>query len=165
MPHLRENAVSLCFRHSLGIVQFEDHVLDVFQESRQLNPWSRESGGQLFCRFSGEKLLIEHATKPGDGDKRSRYSFWPNRKKEQGDINSQFEQNLHYIGDWHTHPESMPKPSGDDIRKMQAIYRKSIHSLSCMILVVVGKEKIPEGLWVGIIDHEDVFEAELTIIK
>lgn len=41
---------------------------------------------------------------------------------------------------------------------MQAIYRESIHCLRYMVLVIVGKEKTPTGLWVGIISHEDVFE-------
>lgn len=150
--------MSLCFRGYHGIVQLDDNVLEVFQKSRQLRPWAKEAGGQLFCRFAKGIMMIERATRPGVGDKRGRYSFWPLRKKEQKEIDCQFEKGLHYIGDWHTHPESIPKPSGEDIRKMQAIYRESIHCLRYMVLVIVGKEKTPTGLWVGIISHEDVFE-------
>jgi len=160
MPGLRESTVSLIFHNSHGIVQFDDNVLEVFQKSRQLRPWKREAGGQLFCRFAEEKMLIEGATTPGFGDKRGRYSFWPSRKKEQREIDGQFEKGLHYIGDWHTHPENIPQPSGEDILKMQAIYRESIHRLRWMILVIVGKEKIPAGLWVGIVDREDVFAVK-----
>ncbi|OGQ95901.1 MAG: hypothetical protein A2521_02895 [Deltaproteobacteria bacterium RIFOXYD12_FULL_57_12] len=159
MPSLRETVVTLCFRSSFGIVQFADNVLEIFQKSRQLKPWAKEAGGQLFCRFAEGKVLVEWATRPGQGDKRSRYFFWPNRPKEQKDINGQFEQGLHYIGDWHTHPEPIPKPSGEDIGKMQAIYRESIHSLKYMILVVVGREKIPEGLWVGFIFRKSTVKA------
>ena len=151
--------MNLCFLSPYGIVQFDDNVLKVFQKSRQLRPWAKEAGGQLFCRLAEGKMLIELATRPGVCDKRARYSFWPNRKKEQREINGQFEEGLHYIGDWHTHPESIPKPSEEDIRKMQAIYRESSHCLSHMVLVVIGQEKIPRGLWIGFVDHKSVIEV------
>jgi integrative and conjugative element protein (TIGR02256 family) len=163
MHRLWEIAVSLWFSNSLVIVHFSDNVLDVFQRSRQLKPWAKEAGGQLFCLFEEGKVLIEGATRPGHGDKRSRYSFWPNRSKEQKDINGQFEQGLHYIGDWHTHPERIPNPSGEDIRKMQAVYRESIHCLKYMILVIVGQEKLPTGLWVGYVSHNSVVGEALLI--
>jgi len=138
--------------------------LEIFKKNRQLKPWAKETGGQLFCHFEEEKVIVEQATKPRYGFKSGRYYFWLNREKEQKEIYGQFEQSLHYIGDWHTHPESYPKPSIEDIRKMQAIYRESTHSLKYMILVVVGKEKLPEGLWVGIVDYEDdIIELEHTV--
>ena len=74
----------------------------------------------------------------------------------------QFSSGLHYIGDWHTHPEDIPEPSGVDINKMQAIFRKSDHQLKGMLLVVVGRGTAPDGLWVGIVTDHDAVQAKLT---
>lgn len=155
--------MSLRFRCSRGTVEFSDAVLRTFHDNRQLSFWSRESGGQLFFRYAEDNIiLVVLATGPGAGDKRSRYSFWPNRKREQLEIESAFNAGLHYIGDWHSHPEDIPSPSSDDETKMHGIFIRSEHQLENMLFVIVGRNTCQNGLWVGFIDHNRTIE--LTVV-
>ena len=36
---------------------------------------------------------------------------------------------LHFVGDWHTHPEAVPTPSSSDIRTIKEAVAKSRHHL------------------------------------
>lgn len=143
--------MSLRYRCSLGNIEFTDVVLEVFQKNRQTRSWSREAGGQLFCRFVGATVFIERATNPGGEDKRNRYSFWPSRKKEQREIDDLFACGQHYIGDWHTHPQTAAMPSSEDIRKIRSIFGESEHILKFMVLVIVGQKSDELGLCVGVV--------------
>jgi integrative and conjugative element protein (TIGR02256 family) len=60
-----------------------------------------------------------------------------------------FEQGLHYVGDWHTHPEPIPHPSATDTAEILDIFRCSKHELAAMLLVIVGQSTFPKGLFVG----------------
>lgn len=153
--------MSLCFSSPLGQIEFSAEVLDVFNRHRQTRLWSKEAGGQLFCKLEKERILVAHATEPRRGDKRSRFSFWPNRKREQRDIETLFSAGLHYIGDWHTHPQETPSPSSEDIEKIKAIFRESEHVLKGMLLVVVGKSNARGGVWCGVVSGNGVERLRL----
>jgi integrative and conjugative element protein (TIGR02256 family) len=154
--------LSLCFDSPLGYIEFSAAVLDIFNRHRQTRFWSREAGGQLFYRVKDNKIIIDYATEPMHRDKRSRFSFLPNRKQEQLDIDVMFVDGLHYIGDWHTHPEDVPNPSGEDANKMKAIFRESKHVLAGMLLVVVGRQQTSSGLWCGIVDDKGLMQLNLA---
>ena len=64
-------------------------------------------------------------------------------------IESYFDQGLHYVGDWHTHPEKHPTPSADDLRSIAECFRQSTHELLGFLLVILGTGDPPAGLWVG----------------
>jgi hypothetical protein len=59
-------------------------------------------------------------------------------------------RDLHYVGDWHTHPELAPSPSGRDLRSIEECARKSTHGLNGFLLIVVGLAPFPEGLSVSL---------------
>lgn len=139
------------FDSPLGVIEFSNQVLRTFTRHQQNRPWSREAGGQLFFRKEYSKVLVTLATEPKRSDIRGRFSFWPNRHEEQRDIERLFRRGFHYIGDWHTHPEDLPAPSNEDIEKMEGIFAKSDHRLAGMLLVVVGRQLLPDGLWCGLI--------------
>lgn len=143
------------------VIEFSDPVLETFQRHRQLSLRASESGGQLFCFLDGNNVFVNHATEPGLTDRRSRFSFWPSRRKEQKEINKLFGDGLHYIGDWHTHPENVPSPSGEDIRKIQAIFRESEHILRGILIVIIGRNLGSSGLWVGMANDYGLTEAHL----
>lgn len=117
--------------------------------NRQRSVMAKEIGGQLFARFVGEEIVVEVATITSGRSKRTRFGFWPDRKAERDDIEQLFKDGLHYIGDWHTHPEPHPSPSGLDQRKMLDIFKQSRHQLDAMLMVIVGQEEPPDGLFVG----------------
>lgn len=131
-------------------VLIEECVLEIFEEHKQLNDASLEAGGQLFAHFSDNTISISRATGIRDGDKRSRFFFIPNRLKERIEIKKHFKQNLHYVGDWHTHPQSKPIPSNTDIENITECFRLSKHDLKYFIMIVVGIDKFPNGLSVSL---------------
>lgn len=152
---------SLLFEGPQGSVCFPAKVLESLRKHRQRHVWSREAGGQLFAKTVGTPIAIEQITPPGAGDVRSRFSFWPRREAEQRDIHRMFKAGLHYVGDWHTHPEDRPHPSRDDIEKISAIFRQSRHHLHAMLLVIVGRALEAEGVFVAHVNARGVFPCKV----
>lgn len=136
--------------HSSEMLQFSDGVLDHFRRHRQLEPNAREAGGQLFARFDGILTQIQRATGPHVADCRSRFEYIPNRSTEHREIRQFFKQGLHFVGDWHTHPESIPTPSLQDLESIHKVFSKSHHELVGFVLVIVGTARWPDGLFVSV---------------
>ena len=94
--------------------------------------------GQLFARLTRFEVYVEVATGPRPEDKRTRISYAPNRESERREIEAMFQQGLHFIGDWHTHPERIAYPSSIDEHTIADCADKSSHELNGFVLVVVG---------------------------
>ncbi len=127
-----------------------NEVLEYFDQHRQVGVNSKELGGQLFAKLEEKRIVIAKVTGPRTSDKRGRFSFIPNRKAEQREINIMFSKGLHYVGDWHTHPEKRPSPSRTDINSMSECFHKSKHELDSFILVIVGQDNPPDGIWLSL---------------
>lgn len=136
---------------------FTDPVVDHFRRHRQLRWCQREAGGQLFARFDGTRILVEEASGPRRTDRRTRTSYVPDRRAEQVEILDRYARALHYVGDWHTHPEQHPYPSRPDARSIADSVAKSTHQLNGFVLVVVGKAEPPSGLHVSVHDGDTSF--------
>ena len=136
------------------VLVFTDSVLDHFKRYRQTRCWHREAGGQLFAKLYSERIIIEEATGPRRTDRRTRTSYIPDRIAEQAEIDQRYPRNLHYIGDWHTHPEAIPRPSPTDIASMIDCFKKSKHTLNAFILVIIGQLALPAALHVSLHDGQ-----------
>lgn len=130
-------------------VTFTDDVIRYLHDRRQCWSRSREAGGQLFAKFAGSEIVICRANGPDQTDKTGRFFFRPNRQKENVVIESYFQEGLHYVGDWHTHPEKYPTPSAEDLGSIAQCFEQSTHELLGFLLVVLGTADPPDGLWVG----------------
>lgn len=130
----------------------EPAVLQRFADHRQLGPRAPEVGGQLFAAFEKYRVRITHVTGPREADRRSRCSFFPDRRLENREIKQRFGTGLHFVGDWHTHPEPHPTPSGVDLTSMSDCFRRSQHTLTHFIMIIVGQREGPAGLWVSLHD-------------
>jgi len=119
-----------------------------FAEHQQHDGDSLEAGGQLFARFSDHEITITSVTGPRLADRRSRYLYLPNRHEEQREIDEMHRKGLHFVGDWHTHPEAIPTPSPSDIRTIKEAVAKSRHHLHGFLMIVVGSGDFPIGLHV-----------------
>lgn len=130
---------------------FTDQVLRHLDRHRQLRPRSKEAGGQLFARFEVDgRVGIERATGPRRSDRRGACFFYPDREAERREIRRNFKKDLHYVGDWHTHPESCPHPSALDINSFREMFVQSRHGLQSFVMVIVGTEPPPDGLYVAL---------------
>lgn len=160
--------MSLCYPvgESGEVIHFADLVLAHFARFRQTRVWRKEAGGQLFASINGSKIVICEATGPRSTDRRGRVFYEPDRASEQSEIEDMFSRGLHYVGDWHTHPEQFPKPSRQDMTTMESRVKLSRHHFAGFIFVIVGKSPPPDGLAVIIHDGEnehllDIGECEL----
>ena len=133
-----------------------DDVLEHFSKHRQRKCWAREAGGQLFAEINGIDIVIARATGPRRNDRRSRFTYFPNRRSEQAEIDRHFSHGLHYVGDWHTHPEPRATPSSEDLRSMRECVRKSRHRLNSFVLVIAGTAEVPSGLHISLHTGSDV---------
>lgn len=130
-------------------VVFGVRALDTMMSYRQKNFFSKEAGGQLFGNRHRKNWLIDVATGPRRGDKRGRFHFWPDRRAEQAEIDLLYREGLEFLGDWHTHPEDIPRPSNSDITSIENVVRASEHSLPGILLCIVGRLDPPDGFWVS----------------
>ena len=99
------------------LVNFDDKVLDVFRQHIQRLSSDAEAGGLLLGEVRGGHLNLVDATFPTAGDLRSRYSF---ERRPQGHAEvaqkmwSDSRGTVRYLGEWHSHPQDFPIPSGID---------------------------------------------------
>lgn len=131
-----------------------DLVLATFDQFRQRSPRDKEAGGQLFARFDGADTVIVEATKPTWLDHRHHQSFEPNRWLQQREIRKQRTRGFHFVGDWHSHPEPVPRPSFLDIQSMKECFLHSQHELKNFVLIVVGYRPGSAGVYVALVNHK-----------
>jgi integrative and conjugative element protein (TIGR02256 family) len=134
------------------VILFSVQVLAHLESHRQLRWWQREAGGLLFARIDEKRIIVEEATGPRHGDWRSRFSFGISRVRAQKEIDTRYPLGLHYIGDWHSHPEPIPTPSGRDERTMASRVLESKHKLTGFVFVLIGQAALPRGLTVVVHD-------------
>lgn len=137
---------------------FSDKVLLHFAQHQQRKQRDVEAGGQLFARLTPFEVFIEEATGPRLSDRRARMSYVPDRLAERAEIREKFSEGLHYVGDWHTHPEKNAKPSSIDKATIADCTQKSSHRLQGFVLAVVGNGNLPECLHVS-------FYPKLTCVR
>src|ERR1700761_4971193 len=100
------------------VLLFGGGALAVFEKYAQIEAVSPESGGILLGYAREPHLEILEATEPGFWDRSLRYFFDRNwRGHRQIALQRHKESNglIRYLGEWHTHPEDHPNPSGTDV--------------------------------------------------
>ncbi len=145
-------SISYPIGESGQVLTLEQDVLDHFSRWRQSNPRMPEAGGQLFGVVRGQSVKLMRATGPRNSDRRGRFFFIADRFAERREISTLHKFGLHYLGDWHTHPEAFPAPSGTDLSSMADLFVRSKHDLNAFLMVIVGTADFPKGLHVSL--HE-----------
>ena len=95
----------------------ESNVLDIICTYRQDGKKKHEAGGTLMGYRSGQHLHVLYATVPMPLDKSSRISFErldPGHQLAVTEAWKESQGRVDYLGDWHTHPQLNPSPSGID---------------------------------------------------
>lgn len=137
-------------------VYISDSLLILFEKYKQNSKWANEAGGILLGQVTDKGIYILKASTPNMFDKASRYSFECNKDGAQIVMDFEFinsDKKTIYLGEWHTHPESIPTPSGTDINMMQMQYKKNKINEPFLLLMIQGTKELYVGLFDGIEIH------------
>jgi integrative and conjugative element protein (TIGR02256 family) len=142
-------------------VIIDESCLDHWAGFRQTRKWHRESGGLLFAPSVGTAdgtVRITDVSGPNAADRRRRYSLTLDHRQCLKDIVSRFEQGLHFVGYWHTHPEKYPSMSGADRRAFARNLRDGGLEIEKMIAVIVGNGFGPDSIQLSAVDIDEIIE-------
>ena len=139
-------------QHFNATISFSDDVIQELKVNKQ--SWGqKETGGMLFCRDLDSPITVISAMSSASNyDERRTHFFKQNGKAAQKTINAMFAEGLHYVGDWHTHPEAEPSPSGKDLNTIRSIFNQSDHSLRFMIHLILSSTGDVSRSFVAITD-------------
>lgn len=124
-----------------GLILIEREVMHVVESYRQRDTGALEAGGILIGFRRGAHLQIVEATPPQPTDRRSRTSF---RRASKGHAEIARQRwgetggTADYVGEWHTHPEERPSPSGLDRQEWQALMQSQQRA---MLFLIAGSSK------------------------
>ncbi len=127
---------------SLVVISVE--VANVFMSYRQLSDSSQESAGVIIGERRDVHIVIKTLSVPSRWDIRSRFMVDRVSRHHQKTVDNAFKKSngeWQYLGEWHTHPEDIPKPSMTDYNS----WHKNLKSSYPLILIIVGRK----DFWVG----------------
>ncbi|ODS92557.1 MAG: hypothetical protein ABS45_06980 [Comamonas sp. SCN 65-56] len=116
------------------LLHFSAGTLQTFNQHIQGTDADCEAGGLLLGSVHGGHLLIEQATVPTAWDKRFRYLF--ERMPFGHEAGT-----VRYLGEWHTHPEDHPHPSGLDRSEWNRLSAQR-RDKRPMLAVIVGRKSL-----------------------
>ena len=98
---------------------------------------------------------------PSNSDISRRFQFIPNKRSAQAIIDKNFENNYHYIGDWHTHPESCPSPSTQDLKTIKSLFIESKHDLTFLVILILCQSNDFKNSYVAFANERMVYRCEV----
>jgi integrative and conjugative element protein (TIGR02256 family) len=121
------------------------------QRFRQTEPHITEAGGVLLGRHlrDGSAIIVDNITTPLPGDRRSRTRFYRAQRRHQAVIDEAWHTSngtCTDLGEWHTHPEPIPMPSGVDWTDWKRRLRSDQYS-EPIFFVIVGTQQV--AAWEG----------------
>jgi integrative and conjugative element protein (TIGR02256 family) len=133
-----------------GRVVVGDGAIGVFDRHRQLRPRSREAGGILLGRLviDSSDVIIDAASEPAPKDMRARFRFFRAAQPAQRAVDAAWAGSggtRNYLGEWHSHPEDVPTPSGTDLQDWQRIILQTVCEQDFLLFVIVGR--VTMKLW------------------
>lgn len=138
----------IIFHNRFLSVEFKDDVIVALRKYAQNSSKTPESGGILMGkRLLNGNIIVTDFTIPQRGDISGRFYFKKNKKIHQQLSDRIWEEslgNIIYVGEWHTHPEKIPRPSSVDLRGWYLSTRDQIDSKN-YIFLIVGINEL--GLW------------------
>ena len=137
----------------------DDECVAHWARYRQTRIWHRETGGLLFAPSVGPDdgtVRITNVSGPNAGDRRSRYSLKLDYRKCLKDIAKRFEEGLHFVGYWHTHPEKHPSLSGIDRRAFAKNLRDGGLEIEKMIAVVIGNGTGSDAIHICVVEAKEI---------
>lgn len=97
-----------------------------------------------------QDVVVDAVTRPLEGDRRSRTSFFRRRNTHQEALNRAWkasQETSNYLGEWHTHPEPIPSPSIVDRANWALLLMRPGVEPPALFFAIVGQREI--GVWEG----------------
>lgn len=127
-----------------SLLVFSESVLRVFDTHRQTGFQSFEGGGILLGYVRGDHLEVLHATEPSSKDKRHRFLFEREKQGHQEEALRLWKESgglVRYLGEWHTHPQKSPTPSGMDRAEWEKLAQLRTDRRP-VLTVIVGTQEL-----------------------
>lgn len=110
-----------------------------------------ETGGMLLGYWQGEDAVVACASGPGPAAERGRTWFHPDQEWQTqylAQVYADTGRTITYLGDWHTHPGGIAKPSRRDRRTMRAVRREPAARQPRPLMAIVAPcPEISPVLW------------------
>lgn len=124
-----------------------DKALQQMAAYRQTSEYHTEAGGVLIGRKLREcgDWVVDEVTEPQELDHRRRFGFFRAKNPHQSVIDQVWKQSqgtLGYLGEWHTHPESHPKPSGTDFDYWKKALQTFKFEGDTLFFAILGTESL-----------------------
>ncbi|MCP4902047.1 MAG: hypothetical protein GY906_34205 [bacterium] len=148
--------VSIAVGQSGQALCVSSSAIAAFAAHRQSGVSEPEAGGVLFARFDLPNVIIERAAAPSCTDRRSRFAFFVDKGRRRKQVKRAYKNGLHFIGEWHTHPQADPTPSPRDLLSMNDLFVKSCHELNFFVMIIVGNRMPELSLWISLHDASSV---------
>lgn len=129
--------------NSGGLVYFSPPVIEIFERYVQ-GEQDMEAGGILLGHVRGIHVEVLEATVPTPNDQRHKYFFERLLHGHKRIMEKRWRDSsrlIRYLGEWHTHPEDLPTPSGLDINEWQRL-AKGRRDGRPMLAAIVGREDL-----------------------
>lgn len=156
---MREALIGRISSPSSGFLLVEGHVRQALESYRQNLVTMPESGGILLGYRRADHLHVVDATVPSSHDRRARTRFFRSANHHQDAALSAWKKSgkrLDYIGEWHTHPEFKPSPSGLDLSEwIKLLERQPSKAMVFVILGMVDQD------WFGVGAGHEVKEIQM----
>lgn len=143
-------------------IVIHDEALSVLDSFTQRKSDQSESGGIILGKIVGEVIHVLKLSIPTELDKASRANFERHRLSAQIIINYEFYNSNHqitYLGEWHTHPEKYPSPSGIDRKMIKEQYLQNKFHTNFLLLLIKGVKE----LYVGVYETEKLIHLNVKL--
>jgi len=130
-------------------------ILDTYTQRRLSDP---ESGGVILGNVTTEYIQVQRLSVPTELDKCSRTRFERHRLSAQIIINYEHANSygqVTYLGEWHTHPEDHPSPSGTDVKMIREQFTHNKIHTKFLILLIQGHK----SLFVGLVSQDGKIQS------
>lgn len=125
------------------LLNFSEEVRRVFEKNVQMGD-RPESGGVLLGTVHERGLLVTVATTPTRLDRQFRYLFERLPFGHRAVAKRLWQSSAgttRYIGEWHTHPQDIPTPSGIDLDEWQKLAKVRADKRP-LLAVIVGRRAL-----------------------
>lgn len=127
-------------------VLIDSNIYSELLSKRQTKKNDKERGGVLLGKLypSLNEIVVTHVI---ESESSNSYKYGISLdvgflKNEIDRIWKESKGQITYLGDWHTHPEAIPKPSIQDYKTFVINYYKSKRSQNLLFYLIIGNKNI-----------------------